>query len=164
GKTLVEGIPIRDALLCRATFSSGVRATTISTRAPRTHRSLSTLLLQRFPRLAKPDQRAHLPQAQAGKRRAAPRPCWVHRARAISSSLMQCPSREVKTNGLALMAALHLVHGTVDKDKAALIRAARRRVGVKTWIVPKGVKPGDHLVIYVGKTFFATARVASTAN
>ena len=62
-----------------------------------------------------------------------------------------------------IMSTFHIVHGGIENgDKKFLERAARSKLKVSGWVVPKGVKPGDEVVIYVGPLgFFATARVTS---
>jgi hypothetical protein len=64
------------------------------------------------------------------------------------------------------MSALHIVHGGIENgDKKLLERAAKSKLKVRRWVVPKSVEPGDEVVIYVSPLgFFATARVTSYSN
>src|SRR5690348_8980437 len=55
---------------------------------------------------------------------------------------------------------LHIVHGDKEADCKWLRRAAHTKQE-GPWLVPKSVEYGDEVVIYVGATLFATARVIS---
>jgi hypothetical protein len=63
------------------------------------------------------------------------------------------------------MAALHILHGGIKNppDRDWLLKAAKQNLATRWWIVPKRAQAGDDAVIYVGTTFFATARITSQA-
>src|ERR1035437_4025728 len=58
---------------------------------------------------------------------------------------------------------LHIVQGGVENgDKKLLERAARDKLNLRSWVVPKAVCVGDEVIIYVGGYgLFATARIKS---
>jgi len=60
--------------------------------------------------------------------------------------------------------ALHIVQGGIKNgDKALLEELAVTGGPAQSWVVPKGVQPGDDVVIYIGGYgFFATATIDST--
>ncbi|MEB2332877.1 MAG: HNH endonuclease signature motif containing protein [Anaerolineaceae bacterium] len=62
--------------------------------------------------------------------------------------------------------SLHITHAGIDNgDKSWLKKAARNNLDSRRWNVPKSVRPGDDLVIYVGGYgFFATAAITSFAK
>jgi 5-methylcytosine-specific restriction endonuclease McrA len=64
------------------------------------------------------------------------------------------------------VSTLHIVQGGIDNgDKAWLEKAARLRLGCRSWIAPKSANTGDEVVIFVtGYGFFATAQVTSSAK
>lgn len=56
---------------------------------------------------------------------------------------------------------LHIVHGGIDNgDKRTLERVGLRGGNVSKWIVPKSAAVGDDVIVYVGTSLFATARIA----
>lgn len=62
------------------------------------------------------------------------------------------------------MKVLHIVQGGVDNgDKELLERVSKTKRNINSWVVPKTVKIGDEVVIYVlGYGFFATAVIDSS--
>jgi hypothetical protein len=58
---------------------------------------------------------------------------------------------------------LHIVQGGMDNgDKMWLEKAARRKLNSTSWVVPKSVRVGDEVVVFVRSYgFFATAKIAS---
>lgn len=64
------------------------------------------------------------------------------------------------------MRSLHIVQGGVSNgDKLELERAAQKSRTARIWIVPKSVRVGDEVVIYItGFGFFATAKITSPAK
>jgi len=62
------------------------------------------------------------------------------------------------------MTALHILQGGIENgDREWLLKAAKRSLHARRWIVPKSVQAGDDAVIYVGTSFFATARITGWA-
>jgi hypothetical protein len=58
------------------------------------------------------------------------------------------------------VATLHIIQGGIQNgDREWLVKAARQNLTAPRWIVPKQAQSGDEVVIYVGTTFFATARI-----
>lgn len=63
------------------------------------------------------------------------------------------------------MRRLHILHGGIENgDRDWLVRSARLNLKSKSWIAPKSVQIGDSAVIFVGSSFFATARIASQSH
>jgi len=61
--------------------------------------------------------------------------------------------------------ALHILQGGIDNgDKKWLEKAAAQRLSTPRWIVPSSAVEGDEAVIFVGSTFFATAKISSKAK
>lgn len=60
------------------------------------------------------------------------------------------------------MSVLHVVQGGIaNGDLAWLVKAARKHIDSRSWVVLKGSLPGDEAVIYIaGYGFFATAKIA----
>jgi hypothetical protein len=69
--------------------------------------------------------------------------------------------RSTKTKTSAHATRLHIVQGGVENgDKKWLEKAARNNLKSPSWIVPKSVRIGDDVVVYVaGYGFFATAKI-----
>jgi hypothetical protein len=65
------------------------------------------------------------------------------------------------TNKWDRQARLHIVQGGIENgDKNLLVRAAQKGLKAHSWIVPKSVRAGDNVVVYVaGYGFFATAKI-----
>lgn len=61
---------------------------------------------------------------------------------------------------------LHILPGGFrNNDKRLLERASKNARATSMWTAPKGVQPGDEVVLFLGNEgFFATARVLSTAS
>lgn len=59
--------------------------------------------------------------------------------------------------------ALHILQAGIENgDQKRIERAAKRGLRARRWIAPKGAKPGDEAVIYIGRFgFFATGRIDS---
>lgn len=64
---------------------------------------------------------------------------------------------------LAHQTTLHIVQGGIENgDKEWLEKAAQNDLQAPSWIVPKSVRVGDDVVVYVaGYGFFATAKIAT---
>ena len=62
------------------------------------------------------------------------------------------------------MPKLHILQGGIENgDRDWLLQAARRNLRTSRWVGPKSAQAGDEAVIYVGASFFATARVSTNA-
>jgi hypothetical protein len=59
-----------------------------------------------------------------------------------------------------IMSMLHVVQGDPDGDRLNLIEAAKEKLPLESWILPKNAEIGDEIVVYISSFgFFATARI-----
>lgn len=94
-----------------------------------------------------------------------PKPCGACKPAVTGpSSARDTPRQNQSSAARAALntKTLHIVQGDTTRDKKWLERASGRGLVEPTWIVPKSVKIGDEVVIYIaGLGFFATGRITT---